>query len=215
MDSDVNFEEIRNTDSETVTGQGTGSSSGLGSLLDVLLSNPELLGRVAGMLSGLSGNTGTGSGSAGGSNNTAAGGNDDEDPGGNSPDGNDAGGGAGDRTDDLDAGRGSASPSGGDGTSGGDTFGFPGGLASLLANRELMEKLPDMMAALKGVIPAGAFGKPGGPPPPGKPPHHHHGKKGDKKIALLLALKPYVSPARREAIDYFIRINKFGDMFRG
>jgi len=65
------------------------------------------------------------------------------------------------------------------------------------------------MAAM-GPLLSGGGGKGGG------------GRKGgggkkqecDKRTALLLALKPYMSPRRCEAIDYFIRINKLGDVIK-
>ena len=35
-----------------------------------------------------------------------------------------------------------------------------------------------------------------------------------KREALLIALKPYLSPARCEAVDYFIRLSRVGDAIR-
>ena len=40
----------------------------------------------------------------------------------------------------------------------------------------------------------------------------HHGCA--RREALLLALKPYLSPARCEAVDYFIRLARVGDAIR-
>ena len=40
------------------------------------------------------------------------------------------------------------------------------------------------------------------------------GRKDDPRACLLRALKPYVNPARREAIDYMIRISQISDLFR-
>lgn len=83
-----------------------------------------------------------------------------------------------------------------------------GGLASLLGDNELMSRLPDVLSMLSPDKPTG--GKPsgggggGGKPPPGC----------DRRIALLSALKPYMSPRRCEAIDYLIRINRMGDILR-
>lgn len=84
-------------------------------------------------------------------------------------------------------------------------------LSSLLENKELMSMLPGILSALK---------PPGSPDslPAGIGGHHlHHSphkKAGeDKKIALMCALKPYMSGRRREMIDYLIRINKLGDIF--
>lgn len=85
-------------------------------------------------------------------------------------------------------------------------------LSSVMENKELMSKLPDVMAAMGPLLSGvGGGGKGGG---------DGHGKGGgkrsecDKRTALLLALKPYMSPRRCEAIDYFIRINKLGDVIK-
>ncbi|HOA85289.1 MAG TPA: hypothetical protein PKN17_04595 [Bacillota bacterium] len=70
------------------------------------------------------------------------------------------------------------------------------------------------MAALPGIL--------SGLRPPGPAGHggHHHGHHGhhhkpgaDKKIALMCALKPYLSGRRREMIDYLIKVNKLSDIF--
>ena len=39
-------------------------------------------------------------------------------------------------------------------------------------------------------------------------------RKDDHRACLLRALKPYVNPARREAIDYMIRLSQLSDLFR-
>ena len=39
-------------------------------------------------------------------------------------------------------------------------------------------------------------------------------KKDDPRACLLRALKPYVNPARREAIDYMIRLSQISELFR-
>lgn len=77
-------------------------------------------------------------------------------------------------------------------------------LLSVMENKEIMSKLPDVMAAMGPLLSGGGGGKGGG------------GKKSecDKRTALLLALKPYMSPRRREAIDYIIRLNKLGDVIK-
>ena len=36
----------------------------------------------------------------------------------------------------------------------------------------------------------------------------------DRRLALLKALRPYMSPRRQEAIDYMLRMDRFGNMFR-
>ncbi len=71
-------------------------------------------------------------------------------------------------------------------------------LNSVLSNPELMAKLPDVMTALTPVLKGQGAKK----PPP------------DKRTALLLALRPYLSPGRCEAIDYITRIGKLGDVIK-
>ena len=39
-------------------------------------------------------------------------------------------------------------------------------------------------------------------------------KANNKRLALLYALKPYLSPRRCEAIDYFARMSKMGDIIK-
>lgn len=43
------------------------------------------------------------------------------------------------------------------------------------------------------------------------------GAKGchDRRVALLCAIRPYLSPRRREAIDYILRMDRMGKLFRG
>lgn len=73
-------------------------------------------------------------------------------------------------------------------------------LASMLSNPEIMAKLPEVMSAITPVLK-------GANAPPHKATH-------DKRTALLLALRPYLSPARCEAIDYITRIGKLGDVVK-
>lgn len=74
------------------------------------------------------------------------------------------------------------------------------GLTSLLSDSDFMAKLPGVLSML---APAKGTDTP---------------KKShvdcDRRIALLSALKPYMSPRRCEAIDYLIRINRMGDLIR-
>ena len=74
------------------------------------------------------------------------------------------------------------------------------GLTSLLSDSDFMAKLPgvlSMLAPTKGT----------------DTPQKSH-VDCDRRIALLSALKPYMSPRRCEAIDYLIRINRMGDLIR-
>lgn len=77
-------------------------------------------------------------------------------------------------------------------------------LSSVMENKELMSKLPDIMATLGPMLSPGG-GKGGG---------HSKKESCDKRTALLLALKPYMSPRRCEAIDYIVRINRLGDVIK-
>ncbi len=71
-------------------------------------------------------------------------------------------------------------------------------LASALSSPALMAKLPEVVAALSAAK-GGEGAKKASP---------------DKRTALLLALRPYLSESRREAIDYITRIGKLGDMLK-
>jgi hypothetical protein len=72
------------------------------------------------------------------------------------------------------------------------------GLSAALSDPVLMAKLPEVVAALASVS---------GAERPKKAPH-------DKRTALLLALRPYLSESRCEAIDYITRIGKLGDVLK-
>ncbi len=60
---------------------------------------------------------------------------------------------------------------------------------------DLLSKLPALMGALGPMLGAG-------------------GGKKDEKTALLLALKPYMSPQRCDAIDKLIMLGRLGEVFR-
>lgn len=63
---------------------------------------------------------------------------------------------------------------------------------------DMLSKLPVLMSALGPMM----GGKPGG------------GGVKDDKTALLLALKPYMSPQRCDAIDKLIMFNRLGEIMR-
>ena len=76
-------------------------------------------------------------------------------------------------------------------------------LAALASNPEIISKLPDIISAFGGMGGGSKGGATGG------------GKKDqDRRTALLLALRPYLSPRRREIVDYLIKMNKLGDVFK-
>ena len=103
----------------------------------------------------------------------------------------------------------------------------PSGLASALSNPQLLSKLPEVMATIAPLLSGNTAG--GGE-------NHEHIENVEQKsgehdapaapvasirtdvpcrahrTALLCALKPYMSPRRREAIDYIIKIDRIGDL---
>lgn len=83
------------------------------------------------------------------------------------------------------------------------------GLASVLSDPELMAKLPQMMAMLKPMLAAGDLGK-----KPNPPPKQHPRSSEDCRNDLLLALKPFLSPERRNAVDAMLRISKLGTVIK-
>ncbi len=100
------------------------------------------------------------------------------------------------------------------------------GLTSLLTDSDFMAKLPGVLSMLVGGGGGGKDGGNGGSDgkdgknvPSGARGGHgggHGGGRGggDRCIALLSALRPYMSPRRCEAIDYLIRMNRMGDIIR-
>ena len=199
-----------------------GAASPLSGMLSALLSNPEMLRQIQAVF----GNTASSAGTAGAMGTagatdmagaTAASGT----PSGSGTEGgaeNDANGSAEGSTADsnlagalgsllagLSAG---APPSSGDGSDSVRTGGIPAdGLSAVLANPELMAKLPQVMAML-GPMLGGNEAKPPAP-------HHHHERSPEEcRNDLLLALKPFLSPERRNAVDAIMRISKLGSVLR-
>ena len=88
-------------------------------------------------------------------------------------------------------------------------FGGLGDLASPLSaiasNPEIMSKLPALMSA---------FGAMGGKGKDDRGRDKDGKEKDDKRIKLLLALRPYLSEHRREVIDYLIKMNTLGDALK-
>ncbi len=74
------------------------------------------------------------------------------------------------------------------------------GLASVLSNPELMAKLPQMMAMLAPMLSS----------LPANTSHPAPKSTDDCRNDLLLALKPFLSPERCQAIDTMLRIAKLG-----
>ena len=71
------------------------------------------------------------------------------------------------------------------------------------AHTESKNPIPDPLAMLGGIAPLIA-------PLRG----NSNDPKNDSRACLLQALKPYVSPARRDAIDTMIRLSRIADLLR-
>lgn len=85
-----------------------------------------------------------------------------------------------------------------------------GAIGSVLSNPELMAKLPEVISTIAPMLSSGsAHGQ--------QPSQQEPQKKGpppDKRLALLVALKPYLSRERCDAIDYILKINHLGTLFK-
>ena len=62
-------------------------------------------------------------------------------------------------------------------------------------------QLPEMLSAISPLISQSSIG--------GEKTH-----SDDQRIALLLALRPYLNPERQEIIDYIIKFSKIGDLLK-
>ncbi len=80
------------------------------------------------------------------------------------------------------------------------------GLAGILSNPAVLEKLPQMMATLGPLLGGmgGTVGKPADKSEPDSIPVCRDN--------LLLALRPFLSPERRQAVDSILRISKLGEV---
>ena len=94
------------------------------------------------------------------------------------------------------------------------------GLGAVLSNPELMAKLPQVMAMLRPMMEQAGSGSAEDtgtdrhtdpqatvPPTPEKSP-------ADRRAALLIALKPFLSEDRRNTVDAMLRISALGDVLR-
>lgn len=78
------------------------------------------------------------------------------------------------------------------------------GLSALLSNPALLEKLPSMLATV-GPLLAGAS----------SPIERREEKSSaSQRDALLLALKPFLSQGRREAVDSILRLARLGEVLQ-
>lgn len=78
-------------------------------------------------------------------------------------------------------------------------------LASMLSNPEILSKLPQMMNLLRGM----QTPKPS-PPRKNAPPKTQTDYRND----LLLALRPFLSKERRDAIDTILQVTRLGELVR-
>jgi len=90
-------------------------------------------------------------------------------------------------------------------------------LSSALSDPSFMEKLPQLTSVMAPLLQsasggAGTNDRPTSSPPP---PIRYKAEKSEqeKRNALLLALKPYLSPERAEAVDQIIRLTELITLF--
>lgn len=76
------------------------------------------------------------------------------------------------------------------------------GIDSLLSNPDIMSKLPEVISVIKPMLSSAPQGE-------GKSASH------DRRMGLLIAMKPYLSPKRCEAIDYIARMSKLSETLKG
>ena len=97
------------------------------------------------------------------------------------------------------------------------------GIGAVLRDPQMMARLPDMIEMLRPLM-GGRAGNHDAPEKAEKPAQEAvtaavagKGQGGchDRRVALLRALRPYMSDRRREAIDYILRMDQMGKMFRG
>lgn len=93
------------------------------------------------------------------------------------------------------------------------TSGLAEGLGSVLSDPELMAKLPQVMAMLRPML-EGAAQVGGSTEPVAKPEATPKKSPPDDRSALLLALKPFLSEDRKNAVDAILRISALGDVLR-
>lgn len=95
----------------------------------------------------------------------------------------------------------------------------PSGIASVLSDAQILSKLPEVMATIAPLL-SGSSSESGGQHEPAEQKNDGAAVASVRtdvpcrahRTALLCALKPYMSPRRREAIDYIIKIDRIGDL---
>lgn len=95
-------------------------------------------------------------------------------------------------------------------------------LSSLLSNKELISKLPQIISVAKPIIELmgsqSASKKPAEESQtkalPAYPAAAARSKSEADRSALLCAMKPYLSRDRQQAIDYIIKLSRLGDILK-
>ena len=87
--------------------------------------------------------------------------------------------------------------------------GSPDGLATVLSDPNLLEKLPQMIATLKPLLDSGLLSPPNAVQASVSAPSSIH-----ERDNLLLSLKPFLSSGRRDAVDAILRIEKLGEILK-
>ena len=90
-------------------------------------------------------------------------------------------------------------------------------LSALSSNPELLSKLPALLSAAKPVMElfSGAgVGKEQVPTQVAPIKKEISKGDGDRRAALLCAMKPYLSRERQATIDYVIKLSKLGDVLK-
>ena len=73
-------------------------------------------------------------------------------------------------------------------------------ITALLSDPNMLSKLPEVIGAISPLVSSKSGNS---------QPHN------SRQIALLMALKPYLSPKRCEAIDYIAKISRLSQTFKG
>ena len=96
------------------------------------------------------------------------------------------------------------------------------GIGAVLNDPQMMAKLPDMIEMLRPMMAGRTDGERSSradAPQEKSVPAVASADKGrgchDRRVALLRALRPYLNGRRQEAIDYILRMDQMGKLFRG
>lgn len=75
-------------------------------------------------------------------------------------------------------------------------------IGNILSGTDIMTKLPEVINLIKPLMSS-------------EKSESKQQPSLDKRLGLLIALKPYLSPKRCEAIDYIVRISKLSETVKG